>query len=201
MGSDDLFKKNAALKRLIKNKIVRDRILIICEGQETEKNYFESFRLPNVKVLGCGRNTNSLIEFAIKEKRKDAYEQVWCVFDRDSFPAQNFNEAFFKAESEKINIAYSNEAFELWYLLHFNYYETAFSRDRYEELLSSLLGFKYQKNSRKIYESIKGLQTDAIRNADRLMRKYNPCNPERDNPSTTVHKLVMLLNSSRQFEA
>lgn len=68
------------------------------------------------------------------------FDIVWCVFDRDNFPAQNFNNAFEIARHNDINIAYSNEAFELWYFLHFDYCDSAMSRDQYQEKLSDLLG-------------------------------------------------------------
>ncbi len=114
---------------------------------------------------------------------------------------QNINQAIKKA-SKKINkikeiqIAYSNEAFELWYLLHFNYYETALSRADYKKMLSTpeRLGFSYQKNNPDMYETLQNKQSIAIENANRLLKNYNPPNPGTDNPSTTVHLLVQELN-------
>ena len=60
--------------------------------------------------------------------------------------------------------------------------------------MSKSLGHKYEKNSEKIYEEILDKQADAIRNAKRLIKTYKPRNPEIDNPSTTVHLLVLELN-------
>lgn len=101
-------------------KSPRARILIICEGERTEPLYFKSFRVSSVHadIEGTGRNTDSLVEYAmakVKTERKNnnRYDQVWCVFDKDDFSAQNFNRAFDLARSNKIKIAYSNEAFEL----------------------------------------------------------------------------------------
>jgi len=43
MGSDDLFRKRkAALERKVREREQR-RILIVCEGEKTEPNYFKSF--------------------------------------------------------------------------------------------------------------------------------------------------------------
>jgi hypothetical protein len=56
--------------------------------------------------------------------------------------------------------------------------------------LSQLLGHEYQKNSETIYDELISKQPDAIRNARRLLEQYNPCQPENDDPSTTVHLLV-----------
>jgi RloB-like protein len=185
-------------QRKVDTRNIRERFLIVCEGAKTEPNYFKSFRVNRTifeaDIRGFGYNTLSLVNKAIELKAEDDYDQVWCVFDRDSFPAQIFNAAFDKAKREGIKIAYSNEAFELWYLLHFQYYDSAIKRKEYERMLTKLLGHKYEKNSENIYEELIDLQADAIRNAKRLHASYSPRNPERDNPSTTVFELVEALN-------
>jgi hypothetical protein len=88
--------------------------LIVCEGERTEPAYFGSFRVPkdivSISVRGLGYNTVSLVQEAIKLKSNEDYDQVWCVFDRDSFPVQNFNNALQIAERNDIRVAYSNEA-------------------------------------------------------------------------------------------
>jgi len=45
-----------------------------------------------------------------------------------------------------------------------------------------------------MYDELLNKQEDAIRNSERLFQSYNPPNPERDKPSTTVHLLVKELN-------
>jgi len=116
------------------------------------------------------------------------------VFDRDSFPARNFNAALELARQHSIKVAYSNESFELWYVLHFEYLNSGIHRADYVSKLHRLLGHRYEKNSDMIYEELEGRQQDAIRNATRLLSLYSPRNPEHDNPSTTVHELVAELN-------
>ncbi|MCK4765394.1 MAG: RloB domain-containing protein [Candidatus Aminicenantes bacterium] len=204
MGTDNLYwkKKDRASKRKSKNRgKPLPSFLIVCEGEKTEPNYFRSFRLSSahVKPVGCGRNTVSLVKKAIeiREKAKindEIYDQVWCVFDRDSFSPQNFNEAIVLAGREGIKAAYSNEAFELWYLLHFNYYDSAFPREKYQKMLSKLLNHSYDKKSRSMYKELFEKQESAIKNAKKLLNSYKPHNPDKDNPSTTVHKLVSELN-------
>ena len=183
--------------RPVNRREVKQTFLIVCEGEQTELNYFRSFRVrtaTTVKVEGIGANTVSLVREAVKLKEGEDYDQVWCVFDRDSFPAKNFNDALTLARSNNIEVAYSNQAFELWYLLHFNYYDAAMSRSSYRKSLSASLGHPYEKNSPTVYNELKDKQADAIRNAERLLARYSPCSPEQDNPSTTVHLLVRELN-------
>ena len=184
MGNDDLFKKSKLQKETRKkaNIPMLDNILILCEGEKTEPNYFNSikrkYRLSNVKIEWLGSNTDTITQKAI-EHRLD-YSQIWCVFDRDSFNAQNFNRAFqMIAKYPNIYIAYSNESFELWYLLHFNYYDTEISRKQYCKLLDNLLGTKYQKNSPKMYDLICDKENIAIKNAKQLLNSYSTYNPEK----------------------
>lgn len=184
-----------------------ERFLIVCEGEQTEPKYFTKFRVPKdvvVDVRGLGANTESLVREAVRlrDGSKNPYNQVWCVFDRDSFPARTFNAALALAANEKIRVAYSNEAFELWYLLHFHYYESAISRADYIVKLSELRGSKYEKNSEGIFDELLAHQQRAIANAERLLLSYPQRRPERDNPSTTVHLLVSELRRfERDFQA
>jgi hypothetical protein len=193
-------RRGGVTPRTIDTRELRQRFLIVCEGEKTEPNYFRSFHVPQkvLDVRGIGENTVALVEKAIRLRDEEEYDQVWCVFDRDSFPADHFNRALALAKREGIKVAYSNEAFELWYLLHFNFYNTALPRADYNIKLSTLLGHKYEKNSNWIYEELMHRQQTAISHAHRLLKEYNPPNPERDNPSTTVHLLVeQLLQSER----
>jgi hypothetical protein len=73
-------------------------------------------------------------------KDGEPYIEVWVVFDKDDFPVSDFEKAVQLAADNHIKCAYSIESFELWYLLHFNYYDTRISRDEYSKKVSSLLG-------------------------------------------------------------
>mgnify|MGYP000447414532 FL=1 len=133
-------------QRLIDTREPFERFLIVCEGEQSEPNYFRSFRVLSAKITvrGVGANTLSLVEEALRLSRDEEYEQACCVFDLDSNPLQNFKAAFQLSKRHNIHIAYSNEAFELWYLLHFHYRDTAMSRKEYPTRLSELLGSKYE---------------------------------------------------------
>ncbi|MBF0339286.1 MAG: RloB domain-containing protein [Nitrospirae bacterium] len=82
-----------------------------------------------IEVTGTGYNTVRLVNEAIKEKNNGSYHSVWAVFDKDDF--NQFNNAIQITAKNNICVAYSNEAFELWYLLHFNYHDTAILSIRY----------------------------------------------------------------------
>src|SRR5690242_21195254 len=84
-------------RRQVNTRETLQRFLIVCECERTEPNYFNRFRVPkdvvSIDVHGLGYNTVSLVRKAIELKDEDEYDQVWCVFDRDSFPVQSFNTA------------------------------------------------------------------------------------------------------------
>jgi hypothetical protein len=176
--------------------------LILCEGAKTEPLYFRAFphsKVFSVTVHGEGMNTDSLVERAKTrkhqaERRKQPFNEVWCVFDRDSFSISNFNRALRLGESYGIRIAYSNQAFELWYLLHFDFHTSSIDRRRYKAMLTSRLGLPYKKNHPDIYKILESRQAGAIRNAQALLSHHPAGNPYINDPSTTVHLLVQRLN-------
>lgn len=91
---------------------LKQRFLIVCEGAKTEPNYFRRLRQDQrlnaeVKVLGEGVDPSQLIEIARAEWQNADFDQVWCVFDRDMWPVQNFNNACAQAKRHAIQIAYS----------------------------------------------------------------------------------------------
>ena len=177
---------------------VHVRILVVCEGERTEPNYFESFPIRSgsvVRVLGRGMNTITLVREAVRLRDDDGeYDETWVVFDRDSFPAEDFHDAILFAERNGMGAAYTNEAFELWYLLHFDYCDTAHDRQVYGGRLSGYLKRRYAKNDASMYQTLLPMQQAAIRNADRLAIHHENTPPADANPSTTVQRLVRRLN-------
>jgi len=199
------FDKSRYFKRLVGTKETKATFLIVCEGEKTEPNYFKAFKVVSaeIEVEGTGMNTVGVVEEAIRlrnEKVRNGidYDQVWAVFDRNSFPKESFNEAFSLARRQGIKIAYSIEAFELWYILHFHFYQSALSRVDYCEKLSGLLGHKYDKNCETIYDELLARQGEAIRNAKNLLASHPEPDNYDNNPSTTVFRLVEELNNYKR---
>ena len=155
MGTDDIFKKRKGQKKKRReNNLLRKpyRYLIICEGGKTEPNYFEGIKkrinsryLGYVNVIerieididGTGRNTQDLVRYAIKRRSQSEipYDHTWVIFDKDDFTDEQFNNAIIQANDNGINAGWSNEAIELWFLLHFEFMNTAIGREQYIEKL------------------------------------------------------------------
>jgi hypothetical protein len=182
-------------KRRKQNREIRQRFLIVCEGEETEKNYFNNFRLYRlvIDIKGCGRNPTNLFR-KVEDFDPKSYDQVWLVFDRDSWESQDIAFAIAQCQKHNYHYAYSNQCFELWYILHFEYLNTAIPRSDYIKKLTQKLGYNYKKNSTIIYDELLSYQATAIKNAERLLKSYRSLDPVNNDPSTTVHHLVQELN-------
>lgn len=183
---------------------VKQSFLIICEGENTEPDYFKAFRMTaaTVKALGEAMNTMSLVNKAInireaEKSKKCFYNQYWVVFDKDDYPAHDFNQAIQLAEKNGFQVAYSNQAFEYWFLLHFNLYTGAIHRNQYNEMLEKLTGMHYSKAEgcgALMYNLLLARQEKAIHNAETVLAEISHGNPAEEESSTTVHKLVIELN-------
>lgn len=198
-------------RKKYKRKRPPSTILVVCEGEKTEKYYFEDFQANSgatnirIEVRGTGYNTKTVVEEAqrINEIPGSApYIQTWCVFDHDSYSKRVINEAFELANNLGYIVAFSNQCFEIWYLLHFDYIDADLDRARFKPMLRKRLGRKYEKNEKNMYEKLLPHQSTAIRNAENLNDSYNlPCeNIPCPSPSTTVVNLVKFLNSQFKIE-
>lgn len=195
-------------------RIRPERVLIVTEGTKTEPYYFRGFQRSinaeygrdyvTVEVIGLGENTVSLFNHArvLCENDIDGYSHVWVVYDKDSFPSRDFNAVTDLCKSASrdgavYHAAWTNEAFELWFLLHYCYLDAALSRKEYSSrltgyLISDGLG-AYKKNRDDMFDILKPRMSSALANARRLAKNNVDKTPANSNPGTTVHLLVEYL--------
>lgn len=197
-------RQERSLKRRSSYRDIKQSFLIICEGVNTEPDYFNAFRLTSasVKALGKGLNTIKLVQEAIiikneERKKGHVFDQYWVVFDKDDFSNHDFNEAIRLAESNGFQVAYSNQAFEYWFLLHFNMYRGYIHRNDYEQMLSLQMKVRYNKKGNfttKIYGLLLPYQQEAISRARKILAEFGNTPPSQAISSTTVFRLVEELN-------
>jgi len=135
-------RKEPKLERESPRLIEKPSILIVCEGKNTEPSYFNQFKVSSaiVKSVGTGCNTISLVRRAKKIAETNEFDQVWCVFDKDDFKDQDFNRAIKLAERYHYGVAYSNQAFEYWLILHLDDHQGGrMDRDNYNDKINELL--------------------------------------------------------------
>jgi len=139
------------------------------------------------------------------------FEHLWIVIDRDKrwkanegHKESDFVQALKDAESNGVKVAYSNDSFELWYLLHFNYECSVTERKDLNDKVKGL-GLVDQRVSLKSADFVKEIyphlvgepECRAIKNAQKLLEEHVKAGtePHNANPSTTIHELVCLLRS------
>ena len=196
--------RKSSLSRRQGVREIKQSFLIVCEGEKTEPDYFKAFRMTaaTVKAVGQAMNTMALVNKAssIREadrQKKREYDQCWVVFDKDDFPANDFNQAIQLAEKNGFRVAYSNQAFEYWFLLHYNLYTGPIHRNQYKDILTKLTGLTYNKTEgfgAVMYNLLLARQQQAIKNAAAVLAEISHGNPAEEESSTTVHKLVIELN-------
>ena len=203
MAKENL-RKSVSFSRRRPTRIEKESFLIICEGENTEPEYFKSFRLSSARVKTIAYtnkgNAFNFVNAAITEKNKRGkdFDNYWVVFDMDANSKQDFNSAIQLAKANKLKVAYSNQAFELWYLLHFSYIQNEMHRRLYKRKLDELLPFPYDKDkntAKNMYAALLNKQSDAIANARKAYEEIgNHQSPADEESSTTVYKLVEVLN-------
>jgi hypothetical protein len=210
-----LKKVDASLYR-IEVEETNKTILIVGEGQ-TEKLYFESFPVLTLTVEAVdlkGQSKLKLIESttAIIENSETKYDEVWCVFDMDVKQGEkefsDFDNAITKGKALDYNIAYSNDSFELWFYLHFNYTEQQHHRTFYYKFLGKSWNLKYEKDGKAyrfcqtIYSKLENdknaSQKDAIERADKLYKRQSHLPYHQQNPVSLVYELVNYLNDNKR---
>ena len=163
------------------------RHLVVSEGTETEPRYFEGLRdalgAANgrklaVVVKGSGLHTLDLLEWAQEYCRRapDTFDHVWLVFDKDDFPAADFDETGRRCEalgsSPTFHALWSNPCFELWPLLHLRYttapMDAATCQRALSGALSRELGRSYAKNMDGLFGALEPLRPVAEGNVAKL---------------------------------
>jgi len=221
MGSEDLFHKrkartSEALQRQRHERARNKRYLIVCEGTKTEPNYFAELledlgiRQQVVRIAANeGVSPDRVVAHALllydeDAAGGDAYDAVYCVFDRDTHTT--FDAAVQRTkdlnDSGKPLIAItSTPCFEVWLLLHFDYSDKPFHAagkrsvgDQVVAALKTKPDFdKYGKGQKGIYQMVKDKLVDALRYADQL-RKHGVATGS-VNPATNIDQLILALQA------
>ena len=141
-----------------KNLQVRNKFYILTNGKETEKNYFDLIKskksIYNVKVEYHNDDPYGLVKYGTT--LTDA-NQVWCVFDIDNtMKDKSLIPAIELSNGSNVQIAFSNMAFEVWLLSHFDKIEKEMNNEKLiiemDKLLTNRLNLnkKYDKSDKEL---------------------------------------------------
>lgn len=160
-------------------KLAPANYLIVCEGMQTEPNYFKGLRK---------KINDKYVNYANKR-----YGQVWVVFDKDDYSDEQFDKAIKTCD---YNVAWSNPNFELWLLAHLKRVDRYISKDKILTELNKEFqknGFgEYRKNDDKIFDKAtsNGKINTAITNCEYMESLNKDGQESQRNPMTTVYKIV-----------
>lgn len=175
--------------------------VIVCEGTETEPKYFHrlnerfsglKMKMPRSQITdpeGLVRTALGLI--GKHDLDLQGGDQLWCVFDADGNSEDAIQRAVDMAAGN-VRFAFSNPCFELWFLLHFEYYAARIDRAELMKRLKRHIP-NYRKTS-DVHDLLKDKKNVAIKSAVKLEQLHG-LNGTRilslgSNPSTQVHELV-----------
>ena len=221
MGSEDLFHKrkarsSAALQRQQRERSRMPRFLIVCEGTKTEPHYLRELRdtlriRPQMVCIAPndGSSPNRVVDHALglypeDAEGGDAYDKVYCVFDRDrhsTFDAAVQRTKDLSAGGSPLEAITSTPCFEVWLLLHFGYTDQPFHAagkksvgDQVVAALKAKPGFaKYGKGQKGLYPQLADKLSDALDHAAQL-RQHSTATGS-INPATDIDKLVLAMQA------
>ena len=220
MGRDNhpRFRQIEKVRRRRGRRNPLDRILIVCEGEKTEPNYFEEIRqglrLPSANIRVYHEHTNPLRMVEDAEQlllngahqfQKRSFEEICIVFDRDDH--DYYVQALQKTEALN-NKGYRNDSnskvrfaaypsvpcFELWLLLHFEEVLAPLGRNVVYQRLKQHLP-EYDKGDSNTYARTSHLLLDAHERARILAQQRNGY--DEHGPYTGVSDLVLRLQQLR----
>lgn len=193
------------MARLTKTRKTNPTVLVIVEG-ETEQVYFSQLRgyerLAGITVIPKMAKRSSpyyVVKQAIEAINDEAFDMIWCVFDRDVLsntkPA-DFDEIYREAKRKDIRFAESLPCFEVWFLMHFvipsKYYSNAHAVE--SELCQHIKGYcketEWLRRS-ELYAILKQYQLTAISNS-KTVSATNRMSPD---PNATFSDVVTLIES------
>ena len=173
-------------------------ILIYCEG-ETERIYFEQMKvlkrskMVSVKVKNVKRSAIKLANHAYRDASYQPFDEIWIVFDKDDLTDWQLEEVNEFCERHNIGIAYTNEAFELWLLMHFEEidekkeYPRALLNEKLEQHLQVTRYFRNKANA-EVIAPIALRHEIALLNCTTMMQRRDT--KSKDNPYCNVHEML-----------
>ena len=196
-----------SVKRRPSHRSPQKRVLVVCEGEQTEPLYFKALKnrlrlstLTLVVKATKGVDPRTLVNIAKNESRREKrngerFDFVYCVFDRDSHP--QFEEASNMARARGFKLARSWPCFEFWLLLHFEFvmapYAQSGSVSPCDACIRDLRKHipDYSKGDQTTFNNLLDLLEEAIVNGYKAAAEAAATGES--NPSTEVHELVVHL--------
>ena len=148
---------------------VRNEVLILTNGKESEKNYFDLINKYykseyKINIEFLNGDPLYLANYAIGKNNK--YNQIWIVVDVDDFQDRIVEtRKKIKKYKNSINLILSNRSFEVWLLNHFSCFKKNCGKEELKkEINTQLTKLKWSKSYEK--SDIDLLETHFIHNLE-----------------------------------
>ena len=197
MAGKTIHKSPMNSRKIVRNHQLRQTFMIFTEGQ-TEEGYFKKFKVRCKTVTGG--NALHIVKEAIEQMKnvKKSVDHFWIVFDKDDTSKSDFLKAIKLATENGLNVAYSCEAFEIWWLFHFMEIAAPIQRREYEKKLQKHLPVytnteKGLSQRERMWRLLDRIKDTGIANAKKAHSKFEHPEHAFDQSVTTVYQLVELL--------
>lgn len=161
------------MSRASKGKRAKRSFYIITEG-ETEKRYFlelkQEYRDIAVTIKKINPCSSQILNTAKRVWKNEGftlsnYNKQVIVIDKDALTEDDFHAILRQAVDSKIEVVFSNSAFEVWLLAHFEPITRGFlSANELKRLLSNHLTGEYKKGDIRQLRAIVKHFTQAFEN-------------------------------------
>ena len=188
-------------------RLPKVELVIACEGKNTEPRYFEACvsgygaGLVRLRVLPETGVPITVVRAAIEERNaliemyresRDSFDccfRVWAVFDKDDHEVE---EALALANTNQIDVAFSNPCFELWPILHLEDYGRQDGRHLVQRRLRELMpSYDHSQRAEVDFSKLVDTFPVAYRRAEKLLQSRELEDCALGCPSTTVGALVL----------
>lgn len=175
-----------------REKKINPTLFVFCEG-ETEEAYInllkKEYRIPSIHIhpnIGGNNITTEYIEKYKENKPTHEKDSNFLFYDLDvSAMIQRLSQI------DNCTLLVSNPSVELWFLLHYkNQTANVNNAYCYKELRNRNRTYKKGLIDTRLKEKLISRKDEAIKRAKKLTRF--------ENPSTTVYKLIEILNKLKK---
>jgi RloB-like protein len=211
-----------SLLRKTPTRETKRQFWIFCEGQNTERAYFDAVKAlwkdalvslqivagvgePRAVARAATEKAKEVGVFGKKHTKKDSFEkndEVWAVFDHDDGQHHHFNSAVEECRTHKVGVGWSVPCFEHWLILHFEDADRGYDRHAAQKSYGKMDPSYKPKSSKTpdckaLVANIERAETRANQQAERRLQEGS----QFGNPSTNVQKLTAKIREAAALSA
>lgn len=198
--------ESSTLTRRVGTRQVRKTVVVVCEGEKTEPRYVEALARQSdvreaaavdLRIEGArqGEVPLTLVRRAIDvqsraKKQHGEVDEIWCLFDVE-WPRNhpNLDGAIALAGRHGIRLAVSNPCFEIWLILHREFWTRWLDNGEARRIRRRCDGERGKDLQPKDYMSARRVAADRAAELDRRHEGNGTAFPH-NNPSSAMHRLL-----------